>query len=58
MNGKTARQLYELALQIPEIHGLGVSDYDEYLHLDVREAKEVIQWCYNELGGQVPWYEV
>lgn len=56
--GKTARELYDLALQVPAIKGLGVNDYDEYLHLDVRQSSLLAEWCYNESGSQVPWYEV
>ncbi len=57
VKGKAARELYELALQVPAIKGLGVSDHDNYLHLDVRQAVEVAKWCYSDTGGQVAWYE-
>lgn len=55
--GKTSRELYELALHISFIRGLGVSDHAGYLHLDVRESILVSRWCYSDTGGQVPWHE-
>ena len=55
--GKTSRELYELALHVSGIRGLGVSDHAGYLHLDVRESLLVARWCYSSTGGQVPWHE-
>lgn len=56
--GKSARDLYGLALQVPAIKGLGVADHQDYLHLDVRDTVELAKWCYSEAGGQVPFHEV
>lgn len=55
--GKTARELYDLALQVPTIKGLGVGDHQGYLHLDVRESLLVARWCYSDTGGVIPWHE-
>lgn len=55
--GKTARELYALAKDIPNVMGLGVSDHSQYLHLDVRITDTCCQWCYNAAGKQVAWYE-
>jgi uncharacterized protein YcbK (DUF882 family) len=55
--GKTARELYEQALQVPLIKGLGVSNHLGYLHIDVRESVLVSRWCYSDTGGAIPWHE-
>jgi uncharacterized protein YcbK (DUF882 family) len=57
VKGKTARELYGVALQVPAIKGLGVDDHKQYLHLDVRLSTTLAQWCYSKKGGQIPFYE-
>ena len=58
VTGKTARELYEIALQVPSIKGLGVADNQQFLHLDVRETVQLAKWCYSLEGSEVPWHEV
>lgn len=55
--GKTARALYGAALQVPQIKGLGVSDHQGYLHIDVRESILSARWCYSDTGGVIPFHE-
>jgi hypothetical protein len=55
VGGKTARELYQLALQVPLIRGAGVNDHKQFLHLDVRT--EIAKWCYSEAGAEVSWYD-
>jgi zinc D-Ala-D-Ala carboxypeptidase len=55
--GKTARELYRLALQIPAIKGLGVDDHKQYLHLDVRQSGHLAHWCYSLSGHEIPFFE-
>lgn len=57
VRGKTARDLYDLAIQVPAIHGLGVDDHRQYLHLDVRKMETLAQWCYSKTGGTIPFHE-
>ena len=57
VTGKTARELYEIALQVPQIRGLGVADNQQFLHLDVRETVQLAKWCYSLEGSEVPWHE-
>lgn len=57
VKGKTARDLYGIALQVPAIRGLGVDDHKQYLHLDVRRTETLAQWCYSKTGGTIPFYE-
>ena len=57
VRGKTARELYDLALSVPSIKGLGVDDHHGYLHIDVRFAELNCLWCYSEAGKPVPFYD-
>lgn len=57
VKGKTARELYELALKIPTIRGLGVNDHEQFLHLDVRDDPLAFRWCYSEAGAEVIWHD-
>ena len=54
VDGMTGRQLYEVAVRCPLIHGIGRSDYSNYLHIDVRSKPA--KWCYDEKGREVTWY--
>jgi uncharacterized protein YcbK (DUF882 family) len=58
VKGKTARELYQIGLLVPQIKGLGVNDQKQYLHVDVRETVYLAQWCYGESGSQVPFYAI
>lgn len=55
VEGFTAAQLYEVALRVPEIHGMGRDDHKNYLHVDVREVPA--RWCYGVNGRETPWYD-
>jgi len=55
ITGLTGRQLYAIARQVPAIHGIGVNDYEEYIHVDVRPVPA--RWCYEKSGRQTAWYE-
>lgn len=57
VEGKTARELYQIALQIPSIKGIGVDDHKQYIHVDVRTGDHVAKWCYSETGETIAWYE-
>ena len=57
VRGKTARELYDLSLKIPNIQGRGVSDHAQFLHLDVREEVQLAKWCYSPAGAEVAWYD-
>ena len=52
--GLTAVQLEGIARSIPAIHGIGRADFQNYLHVDVREDPH--QWCYNAQGQQEAYY--
>lgn len=54
--GLTARQLYAVAVHIPEFNGFGVDDHKNYIHVDVRSVPA--KWTYNLNGNQSPWHEV
>lgn len=53
VKGKTARELYAIAQEVPEIHGLGVNDFNNVLHVDVRRAPA--KWCYSRGGAWIHW---
>jgi hypothetical protein len=57
VSGMTARELYKIALRVPEIKGLGVDDHHNYLHIDVRATHAVVSWCYDLAGKQTKFYE-
>lgn len=55
IDGLTATQLYEIALKVLAIHGIGRDDHENYLHVDVRENEA--KWCYGTDGQQTAWYD-
>ncbi len=57
VSGMTARELYQVAVTVPEIKGIGVDDHKQYLHVDVRETPQLAKWCYSTSGAQMPFYE-
>jgi uncharacterized protein YcbK (DUF882 family) len=57
VEGVSARELYRIASTIPVIKGLGVSDFDNYLHIDCRKSRERVRWCYDKVGHMTTWFE-
>jgi len=55
IEGLSAACLYHIAIHIPAIHGIGRSDYQDYLHVDVRPAPA--KWCYGPTGKEIAWYD-
>lgn len=55
VDGLTPRQVYKVARNILEFHGLGVSDHQNFIHLDVRDTPA--RWAYNQAGQEMPWYD-
>lgn len=55
VEGLTAAQLYEIALRVPAIKGIGRDDHKDYIHVDVRPNEA--RWCYGLDGKQSPWTE-
>lgn len=53
--GMTAAQLYNAAVIIPAIKGLGRDDHKNYIHVDVRS--NFARWCYGTNGKQIAWYD-
>jgi uncharacterized protein YcbK (DUF882 family) len=53
--GLTAADLYQIALRVPSIHGIGRADHQDYLHVDVRPAPA--RWCYSVSGREIAWYD-
>lgn len=56
VKGFTAQELFEIAIQVPLIHGFGRDDFKSYLHIDVRPLPYVM-WCYDKQGKQIKWYD-
>jgi hypothetical protein len=55
VDGMSAAQLEEIALTIQEINGLGRDDFENYIHIDVRDSPRAT-WCYNAAGSVIPYY--
>ena len=56
VTGMTAAQLESVARRIPGIRGIGRADFQDYLHIDVRPARAVADWCYSERGQWCSYY--
>lgn len=53
--GMDAATLYDHAMRITAIKGLGRDDHKNYVHVDVRD--HFARWCYGLDGKQVAYYE-
>lgn len=58
----TAWEMYQLALEIPAIRGIGRDDFKCYVHLDTgasgRKFPQALnKWAYNEAGKDVRWFD-
>lgn len=54
VEGLKARDLETIARQIRFINGIGRSDRDGYIHIDVRGIPA--EWCYGDTGQQCGYY--
>ncbi len=53
--GMTPREVYAVALTMPQFKGFGVDDENGYIHLDTRP--KMARWCYHQ-GQVVPWKDL
>jgi len=56
IEGWTAWELFELAIQVPAFWngGIGRADLQGYLHVDCRGT--TARWCYSASGAVIPWF--
>ena len=52
--GMTGAQLEAVARIIPAIKGIGRDDFENYIHIDVREIPA--EWSYNQAGAEIAYY--
>ena len=54
IQGKTAKELEDIANKCVLVKGIGRNDHQGYLHIDCRSVPA--QWCYNEKGQPEAYY--
>jgi len=47
------KALFNAILQHPELKGLGVNPWQNYIHIDARSKPA--RWAYSRMGATVPW---